>query len=604
MPSTPKSVKGGQFLTQEAHAEDIFITEELSEEAYMVEEMVRDFMEEYIQKPFMERGKEFDVTKEEDKAEVLRLLKKAGELGLCGIAVPEAYGGTDLDFRTNTLFTGATALGFSFGTTLGVQTSIGSLPIVYYGNEAQKQKYLPKIATAELIASYALTEPTAGSDANSGRTSAVPSADGSHYMVTGQKIWITNGGFADLFVVFVKIEDDENLSALIIERDSEGFSVGKEERKMGIKGSSTVQLFFDNVKVPAENLLGKRNEGFKIALNILNGGRLKLGAGGIRGAQELLGRSVVFAKERRQFEKPISDFGAIQYKIGKIATEAYACESALFRVAGLLDRKVDELKAAGTAPEQAKLGALREYAVEAALLKVKGTELGCWSIDEGIQIHGGMGYAVETGIEMAYRDARITRIYEGTNEINRLLSVAELSKRGLVTKEIDLVGAGKKVPGFIFRQVLPFKSSQGYAREKRLVQGFKNAFLLVSGTAGKKLGKGLVDEQEMVINFADILAEAFVGDSVLLKLQKLSGMKEKDKEKFKVQEAMTKLYLYEAREKVLKFGREAIASFAEGGKMKMLNRGLKIMLPHYPVNPKELRRTVARYVIDRDGYTF
>lgn len=598
------SRKGGEFLVGKSFPEDIFISEELTEEQRMIAEMVTEFCEEHIQKRFFERGKEFDVTQEEDKAEILALLKMAGEMGLCGIAVPEEYGGTDLDFRTNTVFTGATANGFSFGTTLGVQTSIGSLPIVYYGNKAQKEKYLPGIATAELVAAYALTEPNAGSDANSGRTSARLSEDGKHYLVNGQKIWISNGGFADVFVVFAKIEDDENLSALIIEGKLEGFSIGNEERKMGIKGSSTVQIFFDDVKVPVENLLGNRNEGFKIALNILNGGRLKLGAGGIRASQILLSRSVKFAKERKQFGVPISDFGAIQYKVGQIATDSFACDAALFRIAGLLDEKVVELRTNGMEPGKAKVEALREYAIEAAIIKVKGTDLGVHATDEGIQIHGGMGYAVETGMEMAYRDARITRIYEGTNEINRLLSVAELSKRGIVTKEIDLMGAGKKVPGFILRQLLPFKSKAGYAQEIRLVRGLKSLFLLVSGSAGKKLGKKLVDEQEMVLNFADILAEAFVSDSVLLKMQKLETMEGQEASKLDIQRAMTRLYLYEAREKALKAAREAIASFAVGSQRRMLLRMTRILLPNYPVNPKELRRQVARFVVEQDGYCF
>lgn len=597
-------LKGGYFLIGNTAPKDIFITEEWDEEQLMIAEMVHDFMDEEIQKPMLSRGRELAVTKPEDLQEVLGLLKKAGQMGLCGVGIPEQYGGTDLDFKTGTLFSAEASWGFSFATTLGAQVSIGSLPIVYYGNEAQKAKYLPKIASGEWIAAYALTEPNAGSDANSGRTTAVLNDARTHYIVNGQKIWITNGGFADVFIVFAKIEDDENLTAFIVDRSLDGFTNGPEEHKMGIKGSSTCQIFFEDMAVPAENLLGERGGGFKMALNILNSGRLKAGAGTVRGAQFALDVSVAYAKERKQFETSIAEFGAIQYKIGDIATQAFAYDAAVFRICGDLDRKAAELLAAGETSAESKLKAMREYAIEAAIIKVKGTELACYATDEGIQIHGGMGYAVETGVEMAYRDARITRIYEGTNEINRLLSVAELSKRGIVTKEIDLVGAGKRIPGYYLKQMLPFRAKQGRTAEERTVQSIKNIFLLVSGAAGKKLGKKLVDEQEMVMNFADILAEAFICDSVLLKVKKLESMKGVDAAKLPIQQAMLQLYLYEARENTRKAAKEAIDSFAEGFQKKMLHRMVNRMLGPFEVNPKELRRKVAGFIIKNDGYCF
>lgn len=602
MGATNNVLKGGQFLINQGKFEDFFITEEWNEEQLMIGSMVKEFCIKEIQEKFFERGKEYMVTDEADKAEVLKLLKKAGELGLCGVSIPEEYGGMGLDFKTNTLFSSVISNGFSFATTLGAQTSIGSLPIVYYGNEAQKEKYLPKIATGEYIAAYALTEPEAGSDANSGKTKAILSDDKTHYLLNGQKIWITNGGFADVYVVFAKIENDENLSAFIVERNFEGFSTGPEEKKMGIKGSSTVQIYFDNCKVPVENQLGERGAGFKMALNILNGGRIKAGAGGIGGAQLVLNQAVPFAKERKQFDQPIADFGAIQLKIGYIATEAFACESALYRTVDKIDRLTEKLQADGQNESEAKLNGLREFAIEASIIKVKGSELVCNSTDEGIQIYGGMGYAVETGMEMGYRDARITKIYEGTNEVNRMLSVGELSKRAVITKELDLIGAGKKIPGFVVSQLLPFKSDSNYASEKRLVQGLKNTFMAVSGAAGKKLGKKLVDEQEIVLNFYDLLAEAYVSESVLMKIEKLEKLGKNNSEKFKVQKAAMQLYLYTAKGIAQKAAIEAIDSFAEGMQKAILKRLVNILLGKYEVNPKELRRIVAKYVIDKNGY--
>ena len=508
------------------------------------------------------------VTNDADKAEMVAILKRAGDLGLCGVSIPEEYGGMDLDFKTNTLISYNLSNGFSFATTLGAQVSIGCLPLVYYGTAAQKKQYLPKIASAEYIAAYALTEPSAGSDANSGKAKAILSEDGKHYILNGQKIWITNGGIADVYTVFAKIEEDEKLSAFIVERTYEGFSVGAEEKKFGIKGSSTVPIFFDNCKIPVENLLGERQGGFKMALTILNGGRIKAGTGAIGGAMNALDRAVKYGNERKQFKVPITTFGAIQYKIGDIAMRIFATQAACFRTADLIDQKKAALKSDGLAEGLCKIKAISEFAIEASIVKVAGSELVCYAIDEAIQIHGGMGYAVETGLGMGYRDARITKIYEGTNDINSMLAVGELSKRGLVTKELDLVGAGKKIPLFIAQQMNPFRSKSSEKEQQRIVQGLKNTFLYVSGMAGKKLKKKLVDEQEIILNLSTILQEAYVGESALLKVQKLAKAFNSDKKKLLVQEQMVQLYLYEALEKARKAALEAVASFATGRERK------------------------------------
>lgn len=597
-------VKGGYFVIGDTPTEELFISEEFEEDELMIGEMVRDFCIKEVQEPFFQTGKELVVTKPEDKSKVLAMLKRAGELGLAGVSIPEAYGGMGLDFKTNTLISQQLSNGFSFATTLGAQTSIGCLPLVYYGSEELKQKYLPKIASAEYVAAYALTEPNAGSDANAGRTKAVLSEDGQHYILNGQKIWITNGGFADVYTVFAKIDNDEKLSAFLVERNFDGFSTGPEEHKLGIKGSSTVQIYFDNCKVPVENMIGERQEGFKIALNILNGGRIKAGTGGIGASVNSINRSVTYTTERKQFGKSISDFGAMQYKIGHLAMQTFAIESICFRTADLIDRKRDELISNGMPSAKAKIEAIREFAVEAAIIKVKGSELACEAVDEAIQMHGGMGYSAETGLGMGYRDSRILKIYEGTNEINSMLAVGELTKRAMMTKELDLMTAGKKIPGFIARQMNPFRSKTVESEQDRIVQGLKNTFLFVSGMAGRKLKKKMVDEQEIIMNLSTILQEAYVGDSALLKIKKLAKNANHDAEKLSIQQQMVQLYLYEAQEKSRKAALEAIASFTEGREKRRYSKMVNRMLSTFDVNPKELRRNIAKAVIAKGKYDF
>lgn len=595
---------GGYFLVGETPPNHTFISEEFTEEQLMIKEMVIDFCIQNVQEPFFKRGRELEASNAKDLVEILEVVKRASELGLCGVSIPETYGGMGLDFNTGVLFSEAIAAGFSFATTIGAQTSIGSLPIYYYGNEQQKQKYLPGIASGELLASYALTEPTAGSDANSGKTKASLSDDGKYYLVNGQKIWITNGGIAQVYVVFAKIEDDEDLSAFIVERGFEGFSVGPEEKKMGIKASSTVPIFFDNCKVPLENLLGERGAGFKMALNILNTGRIKLAAGGVGGGKLSITKGIEYALERQQFGQSIANFGAIKYKIGSVVTQTFAIEAAVYRTGRNIDLKSEAFSNQGQGETESKLNAIREFAVECAILKVKGSELACYATDEVMQIYGGMGYATEMGLEMGCRDARITKIYEGTNDINRMLSVGELTKRGLQTKEIDLIGAGKKVPYFILRQILPFKSNSNWKVEQRLVQGIKNTFLLISGAAGKKLRKKLIDEQEIILNFATILSEAYITESVLLKVQKLDQWPGKELKHFSIQEKAMQLYLYEALGKVQKAAKDAIASFASGFEKRMLSFLVGKLLKNYNQNPKDLRREVADYALEKKAYPF
>lgn len=596
--------QGGDFLIRSTQPADVLTSFEFTQEQKMIREMILDFCEQEIQKPFFDRGRELYVTNPEEKSEVLAILKKSGTLGLCGVTIPEAYGGMDLDFTTNSIFSECTAAGYGFATTIGAQTSIGCLPIVYYGNEAQKAKYLPKIATGEYIAAYALTEPNAGSDANAGKTTAELSSDKSQYLLNGQKVWITNGGFADVYIVFAKIGMDKDLSAFIVERDFEGFTVGPEEHKMGIKSSSTVQIYFDNCVVPAENLLGGQGEGFKMALNILNGGRLKAGSGGLGAAKFTLQRSVEYATQRKQFGQPISDFGAIQHKLGSIATQAIVLDAAVYRTSHNMDVRYQALVAEGKPSAEAKREALREFAIEASILKVRGSELGCMATDEGIQVYGGMGYAVETGMEMAYRDARIVKIYEGTNEVNRLLSVGELGKRALQTKELPLKAAGKAIPSFILKSALSGIPAAGGGWEAHTVQALKNSFLYLFAEAGKALGKKILEEQEVVLLLADVLSDTYLAESIWLQYQKMEQKQLGERSQLPVAKAAMQLFLYEAVENTRRRATEVIDSYTGGKGAGFVRWSLRKMLKRGPINPKDLRRQVAQAAIQAGKHPF
>lgn len=593
-------VKGCSFIEKAGNFKEAFVPEEFTEEQKMIKEMVIDFCVKEIQEPMTKRGKELYATDEKDRKEVERLLEKAAELGLCGVAISEKRGGINLDFNTGLIFSEAAAQGFSFATTIGAQTSIGSLPIVYYGTEEQKDKYLPGVASAKLKASYCLTEPNAGSDANSGKTKAVLNEAGTHYMLNGQKMWITNGGFADLFIVFAKIDNDEKLSAFIVEKAFGGITLGAEEKKMGIKGSSTVQVFFNDCPVPKENLLGKREEGFKIALNILNSGRIKLAAGTTGGSKFAIAKAVGYALERKQFDTEIANFGVIKDKIATMMVNTFACESAVYQAGRNIDLKTEELKANGKTESEAKVDALREFAVECAILKVKASENTDFVLDETIQIYGGMGYSVESGIEMGFRDNRITRIYEGTNEINRMLSVAELTKRHLKTKEINLVTAGKKIPGLLLSNAVPFSQ----ANEAKIIKNLKTAFLLLSADAGKTLGKKLVDEQEIVMNLSRILAEGYLAEAMYMRYQKLKENKLVSQDKVEAIESMLKVYLYDALEIVRKAGNEIIDAYATGFSKSTNRYLLGLLTKRYNINVKDERRKVAEFAYKQKGYGF
>jgi alkylation response protein AidB-like acyl-CoA dehydrogenase len=601
MSANPGKLTGGHFLFGDTNPNDVFIPEEFTEEQLMIWQTVHDFCLKELHGLGIERVAQMDAEKDRDL--VIELFHKAGELGLFGVSIPENYGGMGLDFNTGLLFTEALALGLSFATTVGAQVSIGSLPIVFYGTDEQKQKYLPKIATGEYACSYCLTEPGSGSDANAAKTKAVLNEAGTHYIMNGQKMWITNGGFADIFIVFAKIDDDERLSAFIVEKSFGGIEIGKEEKKMGIKASSTVQLFFTNCPIPKENLLGERGKGFNMALNILNNGRIKICAGGVGGIKFGVTKSVEYANQRIQFDKPISEFGAIKYKLGQMAMLAYVNESAVYRVGAEVDKKYQELKANGATENEAKINSMREYAIECAILKVQGSDAVCWAADESIQVHGGMGYAMETGVEMAYRDARITKIYEGTNEINKMLALAEFYKRAFQTKELKINEAMKSIPLNIAQNFNPFNG--GFmGDEMELVTNLKSAFMIITGAAGRKLKTKLVDEQEIVMNLADIMSVAFMAESAVLRVKKLKADPNADKEALKLKIKMTQLYIYETLEIARKAADNAIDSYAKGVEKFTMKRVIGTLLKNYDINPKDTRRAIADAVIAANKYPF
>lgn len=596
-----QKLKGGAFLFETADVADVFIAEEFSEEQLMISNSVKEFMLKEVQGLGIGRVASLDA--EKDKDLVMEIFRKASELGFCGVSVDEKYGGMGLDFNTSLLFTENLSLGFSFATTIGCQTSIGSLPIAWYGTEEQKAKYLPAIASGEKGCSYCLTEPGAGSDANSGKSRAVLNAEGTHYILNGQKMWITNGGFAEVFTVFAKIDNDDKLSAFIVEKDFGGISLGKEEKKMGIKASSTVQVFFNNVKIPKENLLGERGKGFNMALNILNSGRIKIAAGGMGGMKYGLQRVIEYTTERIQFNQPIAEFGAMKQKLGIMAANTFVIESGVYRVGAEVDKKDAALVKAGSAGNEAHINSMREYAIECAILKVIGSEAVCNMADEAIQMFGGMGYSQETGVEMAYRDARITKIYEGTNEINRMLSLGEFYKRTFVTRELKIGDAAKLVPGAVAQNFNPVKS--GFlAAEFMFVNNLKTLFLIITGAAGGKLKAKLVDEQEIVMNLADIMAMAFMAESAFLRVKKLHGKAGTDKASLEIKTKMAQVYLYDALDTARKAANNAIDSFSTGFQKWLLKRLVRLLLSTYNINPKDTRREVADYFIKKKGYYF
>jgi len=589
------ALKGGEFLIKETDANDIFIPEEWNEEQLMIAKSCRDFLAQNV-------WPNLDRIDAQEEGLMVDLLNKAGELGLLGISVPEEFGGFGKDFITSMLVTEVLGTGHSFAVAISAHTGIGTLPILYYGNAAQKAKYIPKLASGEWKACYCLTEPSAGSDANSGRSRAVLSPDGKNYILNGQKMWITNGGFADIFTVFAKIDNDENLSAFIVEKSFGGITLNPEEHKMGIKGSSTRQIFFNDCKVPVENLLSDRQNGFKIAVNILNLGRVKLAGAAVGGSKEIITKSIQYANERQQFGRAISKYGAIRFKLAEQAIRTFATESATYRASQNIEDATNALIAGGMDEAKAKLKGTEQYAVEAAILKVHASEVVDYVVDEGVQIYGGMGYSAEAPMERSYRDARINRIFEGTNEINRMLTVDMMLKRAM-KGELDLMGPAQKVASELM-SIPDFGSSEKtlFSEEKKYIANFKKAVLMVAGSAVQKLMANLAKEQEILMNLADMIIELYVCESLQLRVEKLVKMRGEDA--CKEQLEMMRVYLNDAADKIHKSGKEAINSYAEGDEQRMMLTGLKRFTKVEPLNTTAARRVIAAKLIAENKYCF
>lgn len=586
-------LKGGEFLIKETDHNNVFIPEEFNEEQQMIAQMCTDFVEQEVY-PNLDR-----IDSLEDGL-MESILDKAGELGLLSISIPEDLGGLGADFVTSMISTEFTGSAHSAAVALSAHTGIGTLPILYFGNDKQKKKYVPKLATGEWKAAYCLTEPNAGSDANSGKTKATLTEDGKKYVLNGQKMWITNSGFADIFVVFAKIDDDKNLSAFIVEKKFKGISLNPEEKKMGIKGSSTRQVFFNNCEVPKANLLGERQEGFKIALNILNIGRIKLAGATLGSSKKVITDSIVYANEREQFTRPISKYGAIKNKIANQIIKTYATESALYRVSNDVDNLINAKVAEGSTKESAILEAIKEYASEAAMLKVHGSETLDYVVDEGVQIYGGMGYSAESSVERAYRDSRINRIFEGTNEINRMLTVDFILKKAM-KGELDLMGPAQKVAGELMS--IPDMSGPDdtlFANEKKYVSQYKKAILMVAGAAVQKLMRSLAKEQEILMNISDMMIETYVSESLLLRVQKLVDMR--GEENCQTELTILRSYIYDAADKINKLGKDTLNSFAEGDELRMMLMGLKRFTKHESFNIKNAKRSIAEKGIEENKY--
>lgn len=589
-----QALKGAEFLIKESVPEDVFTPEDFSEEQLMIKDMADQFISKEIT-PIVDR-----IDKLEEGL-MPSLLEKAGEQGLLGASFPEEYGGLGKDFVTATIINEGLGAGHSFSVAMAAHTGIGSLPILYFGTEAQKQKYIPKLATGEMKGAYALTEPDSGSDALGARTTAKLTEDGQHYVLNGQKSWITNSGFADVFTVFAKIDGDK-FTAFIVEKGAPGFTLGAEEHKMGIKGSSTRQIYFQDAKIPVENVLGVIGKGHLIAFNILNIGRLKLCAAALGAAKKCITTSVQYANTRQQFKQPIANFGAIKHKLAEMAIRTWTAESALFRTAQLIDEKEKELLASGKPFNEALLGAAEEYAVECAILKVNGSEVLDYVVDEGVQIHGGNGFSDEYIISKAYRDSRINRIFEGTNEINRLLTLDMTLKRAMKGK-LDLMNPAMNVMKELM-SIPDFGNDDesAFSKERKLLANFKKAILMTAGAAAQKLMMKLETEQEVLMNIADMAIETFVAESALLRLMKL--VQHKGEAAAALQTDIVRTYLYDAADRINKSGKDAINAFAEGDEQRMMLLGLKRFTKAEPFNAKEARRKIADQLIAENKYIF
>ena len=587
------ALKGGEWLIKESNPFNTFTPEDFNEEQRMVMDMCQQFLQSEVL-PIVERI---------DKLEpglMPSLLEKAGEQGLLSTSFPEEYGGLNKDFVTSTIVNEGLGGGHSFSVAIAAHTGIGTLPILYFGTEAQKQKYIPKLASGEWKGAYGLTEPNSGSDALGAKTTAKLSDDGKHYILNGQKCWITNGGFADVYTVFAKIDGDK-FTGFIVERGMEGFTQGAEEHKMGIKGSSTVQLYFQDCKVPVDNVLGEIGKGHVIAFNILNIGRLKLCAAALGGSKHAATTSVQYAVTREQFKMPIAKFGAIKHKLAEMAIRIWVCESALYRAAKLIDDKEHELMQSGKAFAEALLGAAEEYAIECAMLKVDGSEVLDYVVDEGVQIHGGNGFSDEYVISKSYRDSRINRIYEGTNEINRLLTVDMVLKRAMKGK-LDLMTPAMNVQKELM-SIPDFGAEEegAFAKEVKYINNFKKAILMVAGAAVQKLMMQLEKEQEVLMAIADMAIQTFNAESALLRLMKMADATGNTNS---LQADMMRTYLYDAADRINKAGKDALNRFADGDELRMMHIGLKRFTKVEPFNSIAARRRIAEEMIAKNSYCF
>lgn len=596
MSENKKPITGGEFIIRDTDYKEIFTPEDFSEEEGMIAQMCMDFLKAEVH-PHLDA-----IDSMKDPELMPRLVEKAGELGLLGLSVPEELGGMGVDFKTTLLATEALGGGHSFSVAYGAHTGIGTLPILYYGNEAQKAKYIPKLASGEWKASYCLTEPSAGSDANSGKTKAKLSEDGKSWIINGQKMWITNAGFADVLTVFAKIDDDENLTAFIVEGGTPGVTMNAEEKKMGIKGSSTRQVFFNDVVIPVENQLFERGQGFKIAVNILNIGRIKLGAGVMGGCKESINDSVKYANEREQFTRSISKYGAIRHKLAEQCIRTFATESATYRAGQNIDDAIKALIDGGMEKGKATLKGIEAFAPECAILKVYGSDTLDFVVDEGVQIHGGMGYSAETNIERAYRDSRINKIFEGTNEINRMLTVSMIMRKAM-KGELDLIGpataVGKElmgIPDFGAPDTALFAAEKGY------IKNFKKAILMIAGTAAQKIGATMAKEQEIVMNISDMIIWLYVAESTLLRVEKMVAAK--GEAACQEQLDMMRVLIYDMADMMNKAGKDALNSFVEADELTMMMMGLKRFTKHAPFNPKEARQRIAIKLIEKGSYCY
>jgi len=592
-------IRGGQFIVKDTPCEAVFTPEDFTEEQKMMRDAVTDFVDREIwpHKARLEK-KDYALTEE--------IMQKAGELGLLGIAVPEAYGGLGMGFITTLLvcdyISGATG---SIATAFGAHTGIGTMPIVLYGTEEQKQKYVPDLATGVKFGAYCLTEPTAGSDANSGKTKAVLTEDGKNYIINGQKMWISNAGFASTLIVFARIEDDKYITGFIVENDPEnGITMGEEENKLGIHSSSTRQVFFTDTKVPVENMLSERGSGFKIAMNVLNIGRIKLAAANQDAQKRITTLAVQYANERKQFKTPISQFGAIKSKIAEMATNVYVDESATYRAGKDIEDRMKLRLEAGNTHQEAELKSIEEFAIECSILKVAVSEDAQACFDEGIQIYGGMGFSADAPMESAWRDGRISRIYEGTNEINRMLTVGMLMKKAM-KGHVDLMGPAQAVVGEL-TGIPSFDTpdySETFAEEKAIVENLKKVFLMVGGAAAQKFGAELEEQQQVLIAASDILIEVYLAESTILRTRK--NIKRFGEDSQKIQIAMTQLYLYNAVDIIQSKAKEAIVSFAEGDEQRMMLMGLKRFTKYQnQPNVAALRTQIADKVNAENKYPF